>query len=109
MTFRARHLLGIEPLAPDEIVAMGAAVQGGVMSGALEEVVLLEVTPFSLGIETKDNTFTRIIEKTGALQYTADRAQEAADAAIAALGDIPDSDYKKALVAVAEFAVQRRS
>ena len=52
---------------------------------------------------------TKIIEKTGALQYTADRAQEAADTAIAALAGIPDSDHKKALVAVAEFAVQRRS
>ena len=52
---------------------------------------------------------TEIIEATGALQYTADRAQEAADTAIAALADIPDSEYKQALIAVAEFSVQRRS
>jgi octaprenyl-diphosphate synthase len=50
-----------------------------------------------------------IIESTGALQYTAVRAQEAADHAIAALADVPDSDYKQALIAIAEFAVQRRS
>jgi octaprenyl-diphosphate synthase len=50
-----------------------------------------------------------IIESTGALQYTAARAQEAADVAIGALSEIPDSDYKQALVAIAEFSVRRRS
>jgi octaprenyl-diphosphate synthase len=50
-----------------------------------------------------------IIESTGALQYTAARAQEAADHAIAALSDVPDSEYRQALIAIAEFAVQRRS
>jgi octaprenyl-diphosphate synthase len=52
---------------------------------------------------------TAIIESTGALQYTAARAQEAADTAIAALSDVPDSVYKRALVAIADFSVQRRS
>jgi len=52
---------------------------------------------------------TTIIESTGALEYTARRAQEAADTAIAALSDIPDSDHKQALVAIAEFSIQRRS
>ena len=52
---------------------------------------------------------TAIIESTGALQYTAARAQEAADKAIAALTDVPDSDYKQALIAIADFSVQRRS
>jgi octaprenyl-diphosphate synthase len=52
---------------------------------------------------------TEIIEATGALKYTADRAQEAADTAIEALTDIPDSVYKQALVSLAEFSVQRRS
>ena len=51
----------------------------------------------------------RIIESTGALQYTAARAQEAADQAIGALSGIPDSDYKDALVAIADFSVRRRS
>jgi octaprenyl-diphosphate synthase len=50
-----------------------------------------------------------IIESTGALQYTAARAQEAADVAIDALSGIPDSDYKQALIAIAEFSVRRRS
>ncbi|MEM6512484.1 MAG: polyprenyl synthetase family protein, partial [Pseudomonadota bacterium] len=51
----------------------------------------------------------QIIEATGALKYTADRAQEAADLAISALNAVPDSDYKQALVAIADFSVQRRS
>lgn len=50
-----------------------------------------------------------IIEATGALQYTTARAQEAADLAIGALSGIPDSDYKQAMIAIAEFAVRRRS
>jgi octaprenyl-diphosphate synthase len=50
-----------------------------------------------------------VIESTGALQYTAARAQEAADAAIGALSEIPDSDYKQALIAIADFSVRRRS
>jgi len=52
---------------------------------------------------------TVIIESTGALQYTAARAREAADTATAALSDIPDSDYKQALIAIADFSVHRRS
>ncbi|MDJ0758020.1 MAG: octaprenyl diphosphate synthase [Woeseiaceae bacterium] len=51
----------------------------------------------------------QIIESTGALQYTAARAQEAADQAIDAISSVPDSDYKQALIAIADFAVQRRS
>ncbi len=50
-----------------------------------------------------------VIESTGALQYTTARAQEAADVAINALSGIPDSDYKQAMIAIAEFAVRRRS
>jgi octaprenyl-diphosphate synthase len=50
-----------------------------------------------------------VVESTGALQYTAARAQEAADKAIDALAGIPDSDYKQALIAIADFAVKRRS
>jgi octaprenyl-diphosphate synthase len=52
---------------------------------------------------------TAIIKTTGALEYTARRAQEAADTAIAALSDIPDSAHKQALIAIAEFSIQRRS
>jgi octaprenyl-diphosphate synthase len=50
-----------------------------------------------------------IIRATGALEYTAARAREAADAAIASLAGIPDSDYRQALISLAEFSVQRRS
>ena len=54
-------------------------------------------------------TITGIIEKTGALDYTLAQAQAAADEAIAALRGLPDSEFKRALVAIADFAVQRRS
>jgi octaprenyl-diphosphate synthase len=60
------------------------------------------------GLERLDK-ITTIIEATGALQYTAMRAQEAADAAIAALADIPPSEFKQALIAIAEFSIQRRT
>jgi octaprenyl-diphosphate synthase len=50
-----------------------------------------------------------VIESTGALKYTTARAQEAADVAINALSGIPDSDYKEAMIAIADFAVKRRS
>jgi len=50
-----------------------------------------------------------VIESTGALDYTAARAQEAADVAINALSSVPESDYKQAMIAIAEFAVRRRS
>ncbi|MEQ8206896.1 MAG: octaprenyl diphosphate synthase, partial [Woeseia sp.] len=50
-----------------------------------------------------------VIESTGALKYTSARAQEAADLAIAALSDIPASDWKEALIAIADFSVRRRT
>jgi molecular chaperone DnaK len=48
---------------PDEVVAMGAAIQGGVISGDVTDVVLLDVTPLSLGIETMGAVFTKLIER----------------------------------------------
>ncbi len=60
------------------------------------------------GLDKLDEIQT-IVESTGALQYTAERAQEAAEIAINALSGIPDSDYKQAMIAIADFAVQRRS
>ncbi|MDE3839668.1 molecular chaperone DnaK [Bacillus methanolicus] len=58
--------IGKEPhrgVNPDEVVAMGAAVQGGVISGDVKDVVLLDVTPLSLGIETMGGVFTKLIER----------------------------------------------
>ncbi|MCP4675523.1 MAG: molecular chaperone DnaK, partial [Deltaproteobacteria bacterium] len=53
----------LRDLNPDEVVAIGAAVQGGVLSGSTEEVLLLDVTPLSLGVETGGGIFTRIIDR----------------------------------------------
>ena len=77
-------------------------------NGSAEDKELIRKAITEGGLEQLDK-IQAIIESTGALQYTAARAQEAADSAIAVLSDIPDSDYKQALIAIAEFAVQRRS
>jgi len=63
---KVREIFGKEPnkgVNPDEVVAIGAAIQGGVIHGEVEEVLLLDVTPLSLGVETQGNVMTKIIEK----------------------------------------------
>ena len=67
---RVKDLLGKEPtkgINPDECVAVGAALQGAVLSGEHKDIVLVDVTPLSLGLETMGGVFTRIIERNTAI------------------------------------------
>ncbi len=72
----ARKLIGKEPykdINPDEVVALGAAIQAGVLAGEMKDVVLMDVTPLSLGIEAEGGVFSKIIERNTPIPFSKGR------------------------------------
>jgi molecular chaperone DnaK len=77
-----QNFFGKEPrkdVNPDEAVALGAAIQGGVLAGDVKDVLLLDVTPLSLGIETLGGVMTRLIEKNTTIPANAEQVFSTAD------------------------------
>lgn len=100
------EFFGKEPkkdVNPDEAVALGASVQGGVLSGDVKDVLLLDVTPLSLGIETEGGVFTKIIEKnttipTKSSQVFSTASDNQPEVSVHVLqGERPQASYNKSL------------
>ena len=77
-------------------------------AGSDTERELIRTAILTGGLDQMDE-IQEIIRSTGALDYTVAKAREAADSAIAVLADLPDNDYRQALMSFAEFTIQRRS
>ncbi|MFH1302633.1 MAG: molecular chaperone DnaK [Planctomycetota bacterium] len=71
-----KKIFGKEPhkgVNPDEVVSIGAAIQGGIISGDVQDIVLLDVTPLSLGIETEGGVMTKLVERNTTIPVTKDQ------------------------------------